>query len=49
MDKEDKEFENFKKKFYKILWDIFIFVRVPIILVWLSFFIGFFMGIYASK
>lgn len=42
---EDKEFTEWtnglKDKFFKILWKIFVFAKVPIIFVWVAFVLGY--------
>lgn len=45
MTEEDK-WEKFKQNFYEFIWNIFIFVRVPIVLVWMALIIGILIGTY---
>jgi hypothetical protein len=44
MTNENKEWLSFKEKFAKVIWNIFVFYRVPILLVWMAFVVGMLCG-----
>lgn len=41
----DEEYQEYKMKFNKFMWNLFIFQRIPIILMWIAFLLGLILGI----